>query len=164
QLKIAEKVASFVLNFHGTALSIDDWSLRDMFIYCQGDSIQEACLATMHFSKDIHACKSCAPPQARQTAERSFDSVQESRRPLLFSLGVALLEIGHWAPLNASDPNDVNAIRRLSLRPCALGPKYQELVQKCLWLDTKSPKGISETELNCAVYENIVRPLQHLIE
>lgn len=55
------------------------------------------------------------------------------RNMTLWSLGAILLQIGLWARIDS--PDDVVTVRRLSSQRSALGPRYQQLTQRCLGCD-----------------------------
>lgn len=83
------------------------------------------------------------------------------RNMTLHCLGVALLELGYWKPL---DSHDLLAVRRLAASRSPLGPKYQEIVQKCLGCDFGLGIDLTKTDLQCALYNDVVCPLESMME
>lgn len=74
---------------------------------------------------------------------------------MLFSLGVALLEIVHWQPFHTMAQNDANefytAHRLVRSRP-PLGPMYRKVVERCLRCDFGvNSEKLEDLELQQAV-------------
>ena len=86
----------------------------------------------------------------------------------LFFLGVALLEVAHWKPLeslsNPQDPNAILTARRLASKPSPLGKRYQEVVRKCLQCNFGFGTDLSKKELQTAVYGDVVCPLEEMLK
>jgi hypothetical protein len=86
----------------------------------------------------------------------------------LFSLGVALLEIGNWKPLSQLrriyDPDDILTARRVAKRTTGLGGVYQDIVRKCLQCNFGVGTTLQEADLQDAVYSDIVLTLESLVE
>ena len=86
----------------------------------------------------------------------------------LFSLGVALLEIAHWKSLEDQKiPRDSNIIltaRRLASRPSPMGPKYQEILRKCLQCNFGFGTDLNKKELQAAVHGDVVCQLEKMID
>ena len=88
----------------------------------------------------------------------------------LFSLGVALLEFGHWKPLTSlkaeDDVNDVVAARRIAKYGKGLiTPAYIELVNRCLRCNFGvTDENLSSLSLSAAVHRDIISPLMSMIQ
>jgi len=82
------------------------------------------------------------------------------RNMTIFNLGVALLQIGRWEVL---DTDDVVRIRRAASKPSKLGPRYDELTQRCLNCDFGFGDDLEKPQLQCAVYESVVCELEHMV-
>lgn len=86
----------------------------------------------------------------------------------LFSLGVALLELAHWKSIerlgSPQDPNAILTARRVSARSTPLGPKYKEIVRKCVQCNFGFGTDLNKKELQAAVYGDVVYPLEKMIE
>jgi hypothetical protein len=102
------------------------------------------------------------------TASRTDEMYRGINNKTLFCLGVALLEIAHWKPLTSLwhdyDADEIQTARRLAGRTTSLGKFYQEIIQKCLRCDFGFGTDLSRTELQSAVYSDVVCPLEELIE
>ncbi|KAF3033695.1 hypothetical protein E8E12_004401 [Didymella heteroderae] len=87
----------------------------------------------------------------------------------LFFLGVALLEIAHWKPIEekmiARDlDNEIFAARRLAAGRAPLGPQYQKIAEKCLQCNFGFGTSLSSKSLQTAVYNDVVCELEAMIE
>ncbi|KAI8716924.1 hypothetical protein NCS52_00987000 [Fusarium sp. LHS14.1] len=173
QLRLALQIASAVLKFSSTPWLREYWSARDLYLFHQSQSDElSASIQTMHFKVDVVNsqnldCESFMdvdmslpnPPMSAlmDQATRKYGI----RNMTLYSLGVVLLAIGQWAPV---DLNDVEEVRRLAAEPCRLGPRYQELTQKVLDCDFGYGKDLAKPRLQEAVYENVLVELEKMIE
>ncbi len=82
------------------------------------------------------------------------------RNTTLYSLGVALLQIGRWKPV---DEGDIIQVRKTADRASPLGPKYDELTRKCLYCDFGFGGDLTKPQLQAAVYEGVVCELERLV-
>ncbi|KAL2679276.1 hypothetical protein Neosp_010043 [[Neocosmospora] mangrovei] len=173
QLRLALQIASAVLKFSSTPWLREYWSVRDLYLFhgSQADELS-ASIQTMHFRVDVINSQNLdyesfmdvdmsllnAPMSAlMDQATRKYGI----RNMTLYSLGVVLLAIGQWAPV---DLNDVEEVRRLAAEPCRLGPRYQEITQKVLDCDFGYGKDLAKPRLQEAVYENVLLELETMIE
>lgn len=89
--------------------------------------------------------------------------------PFPFCLGVTLLEIAHWAPIERmmkkeDEGEAVLAARRLQRdRSIPFGLEYLNIAKRCLWCDFGFGDQLSEKGLQSAVYTNVVWELEELI-
>lgn len=173
QLKLAHKMALATLQFSDTPWMSERWRLAQMSYFGSRHSFDEAALKTLHLSSQISS-----PTQQNTIAmdgiEHPETGVSDEVRyginnlPLFF-LGVALLEIAHWKPLEekmiARDANDqVYAARRLASGRAPLGPEYQKIAQKCLQCNFGFGTKLNSTSLQAAVYNDVVCELAGMIE
>ncbi|KAM0421356.1 hypothetical protein ACHAPT_010891 [Fusarium lateritium] len=170
QLQLALQIASAVLKFSSTPWLREYWSVRDLYFF----QVQElsASIQTMHFKVDV-VDQQNSDCDSSMDVDMSLPGTSMSalidnatrkygvRNMTLYSLGVVLLAIGQWAPV---DLNDVEEVRRLAAEPCPLGPRYQELTQKVLDCDFGYGKDLSKPRLQEAVYENVLLELETMIE
>lgn len=87
--------------------------------------------------------------------------------PPLYCLGVALLQVDLWsdgATAAGLVPEDVVGVRKLAKTPRNLGPRYGEMVQKCLRCDFGYGYDLRSSQLMKAVYDNVVGPLESMLE
>ncbi|KAF6826833.1 hypothetical protein CMUS01_09270 [Colletotrichum musicola] len=134
RLKLAQSLVSAVLKFHSTPWLGDFWRLRDLAFFksSRDEEVSEA-LRTLHVSED----------------ERLFCGIDNLT---LHSLGVALLQIDRWTRV---EPGDVLKVRKMALRSSSLGPRYQEITQKCLRCDFGYGADLTKPRLQEAVYDNV---------
>ncbi|PYI05902.1 hypothetical protein BO78DRAFT_446785 [Aspergillus sclerotiicarbonarius CBS 121057] len=78
----------------------------------------------------------------------------------LYSLGVALLQIGRWRRLDAQDVVSVRKLADGSSRP---GARYKRLTQKCLGCDFGLGVNLTEPLLQHAVQDTIIGELTDMI-
>ena len=174
QIKLAHKTAVAVLQYNDTPWLLDRWRLSNMSYFGNRQKFDEGALKTIHLSSQISA-----PPQSNMTAAMDgiecidaeiSDEVRYGINNLpLFFLGVALLEIAHWTPLEkkmtARDANDqVFAARRLAAGRAPLGPEYQKIAQKCLQCNFGFGTQLSNKGLQAAVYNDVVGELEKMVE
>lgn len=81
----------------------------------------------------------------------------------MHSLGVALLQIGQWDLLQPNSIAEIRKVANLAERDSRLGPRYQKLTQKCLDCDSGLGKDVAQTELQNAVYRDVVCELEDLV-
>ncbi|KAI9784902.1 MAG: hypothetical protein M1816_000597 [Peltula sp. TS41687] len=171
-LKLAHKLATAVLQYHSTPWLNQEWRLQDVsFFGAQIESADDV-LPTLHFSSRISEHDSDPAFLRMDGVERttyvSAPSDADETKLLyginnmtLFSLGVALLELGHWKFLES---DVILNARRLATRRAPLGPKYQDIVLKCLQCNFGFGTDLNRRELQNAVYSDVVCQLEKMIE
>ncbi|KAK4964283.1 hypothetical protein LTR66_012372 [Elasticomyces elasticus] len=87
----------------------------------------------------------------------------------LCNLGLSLLEIGYRKPVRElralRDPHErISGRKLLNGLHTSLGPRYQEVVRKCLQCDFGAGSDLSKETLQNAVYSEVVCPLEDMIE
>ncbi|KAI1500910.1 hypothetical protein F5X99DRAFT_409534 [Biscogniauxia marginata] len=193
QMRFALKAVMAVLKFHSTPWLSDSWKTSDLLLSEPSLLVPRHSSFLLRSHLPVHA-----PINDNNTTAKSVTATQEKEDTLmvagvaeymtpedrygvynkvLWSLGAALLEIGHWETLDRlrsssaggvgcdnDDFNDILAARQLSKRKTMLGGKYDEMVRKCLRCDFGQGENLGTRELEEAVYGNIVCPLQDSIE
>jgi hypothetical protein len=176
QLKLAHKAA--ILQFDHTPWLPERWRLRDLSYFGSESSFNDEALKTLHLSSQISAAaviSSTVEDTAMSGIEREKSACISDRvrygihNTVLFFLGVALLEIAHWKPIeekmtDRDDNNQVFAARRLAAGRAPLGPHYQKIVEKCLQCNFGFGTKLSDTALRTAVYNDVVCELETMIE
>ncbi|RYP34645.1 hypothetical protein DL767_004205 [Monosporascus sp. MG133] len=116
QLRLALIIARGMLQLHDTPRWRHYWTLQDLSYFHNDDNLAES-LSTLHVSTELVTRQNSVangipdeiPPSSKEAAPLC-DGVKEAqltygiRNITVYSLGVALLEIGYWCALN---PNDV---------------------------------------------------------
>ncbi|KAH6618467.1 hypothetical protein C7974DRAFT_415841 [Boeremia exigua] len=175
QLRLAHKTALALLQFNNTPWLPDRWRLQDLNYFGTGRTLDNTTLGTLHLSSQI------STPALTPAANNTMDGIQQTpdtvsdqirygiNNTTLFFLGVALLEIAHWQPIEekmtARDQNnEVFAARRLAAGRAPLGPQYQKIAEKCLQCNFGFGTKLSNKGLQTAVYNNVVCELETMIE
>jgi hypothetical protein len=172
QLRLAHKIALAILQFNSTPWLAQRWRFKDLSYFGSHDKFDEESLKTLHFSSQISSVK-MPDTASMEGVEEVMEAFSEEdyfgiNNTTLFFLGVALLEVAHWKPLeslgNPQDPNAILTARRLASRPGPLGPRYDGLVRKCLQCNFGFGTDLSNKELQTAVYGDVVCPLEKMME
>ncbi|KAF6823228.1 hypothetical protein CPLU01_11527 [Colletotrichum plurivorum] len=147
--------------FHSTPWLGDCWRLRDLaFFKSNRDEEVSEALRTLHVGIEVTQRQVDSMEDVQSSADcSSFSQVSEDERLFcgidnltLHSLGVALLQIDRWTRV---EPGDVLKVRKMSLRSSSLGPRYQEITQKCLRCDFGYGADLTKPRLQEAVYDNV---------
>lgn len=166
RLKLARSLVSAVLKFHSTPWLSEFWRLKDLSFFKTDHSqeISEA-LQTLHLGFELAQNQLNSMEGVQNSSSAS--QVSEDDRLLcgidnltLHSLGVALLQIDRWARV---EPGDILKVRKMALRTSSLGPRYQDITQKCLRCDFGYGSDLTKPRLQEAVYKNTVGMLEEMI-
>ena len=172
QLKLAHKAALAVLQFNATPWLARNWRLRDIGYFGMHNAIDAEALKTLHLTSRLSPL-SLANDVEMESVQEVGHAVSEEdlygiNNATLFFLGVALLELAHWKPLESmrteQDPHEILTARRLAARPTPLGPKYQDIARKCLRCQFKYGPDLTKKDLQSEVYSDVVAPLEKMIE
>ncbi|KAJ9645925.1 hypothetical protein H2199_002968 [Coniosporium tulheliwenetii] len=181
QLKLAHRIATAVLQFHSTPWLSDRWHLQDLSLFGIRDEVTQDALRTLHLRSifpEGSSQASVVPIEQMDISKPEVGAVisaQEAQlryrisNVTLFCLGVALLELGHWRTLQdlrrAEDIDDIVTARRLAAsgRPPLGSTKLRSIVRKCLQCDFGFGDDLSKTELQSAVYSDVVCELEAMI-
>lgn len=176
QLKLALRLARAVLQYHSIPWWRRGWSLADM-AYFDIDTELATSLSTLHIDAELfpRPCSSnggmgdmqsvlsdlsTQPPLGGADADADARLLCGIRNITLHSLGVALLQIGR---LNPVDEDDIIQVRKAAERASPLGPRYDELMRKCLYCDFGFGDDLGRPHLRAAVYQGVVRELEALV-
>ncbi|EUC36926.1 hypothetical protein COCCADRAFT_33752 [Bipolaris zeicola 26-R-13] len=142
RLKLAHKLAVATLQYNDTPWLPERWRLGDLSYLGSRSSFSVEALKTLHFNSQISRPATIADGQMEGLQQNTGTISEQTRYGInnttLFSLGVAMLEIAYWMPIeekmtDKDENNPVFAARRLVLdRGAPLGPEYQRIAQKCL--------------------------------
>ncbi|OQO12980.1 hypothetical protein B0A48_02444 [Cryoendolithus antarcticus] len=181
QLRMAHSIAKAVLHLFETPWMADEWSLKDISMFLANGQQAGDALDTMHMTTLFRETRASlqAPPATQVGPASSSSSLQSPScsdeqtlygvpNLILFSLGVALLEIAHRAPLETfrrpNDKNNFYTARRLAQNPSALGQRYQSIAQKCLQCDFGIGNELRGQDLQGRVYGDVVGGLGRMVE
>ena len=166
QLRLALRLARSVLQYHSTPWWRRTWSLSDLS-YFDTETELSASLATLHIGAELGSNKrdpmaletlvaDVPTPPADNEAELSCGILNAT----LYSLGAALVQIGHWVTL---DMTDVVAVRKVGAKPSRLGPRYDELTERCLACVFGYGADLSKPQLQNAIYGTVIHELEDMV-
>lgn len=176
QLRLAHKIAETMLQYNDTPWLGEQWRLKDLRYFGSKQCLDDRALETLHLSSQISTpqCTTSAPANMEGVQGPGQDVSDEIQYGInnfsLFSLGVALLEIAHWRPIEdqmrALDKNNsIFAARRIaSSRPSSLGPEYHNIAKKCLQCNFGFGTQLQNKRLQTAVYNDVVCQLESMVE
>ncbi|EMD92419.1 hypothetical protein COCC4DRAFT_162540 [Bipolaris maydis ATCC 48331] len=174
RLKLAHRLAVATLQYNDTPWLPERWRLGDLSYLGSRSSFNVEALKTLHFNSQISRPATTADGQMEDIQQDTGTISEQTRYGInnttLFFLGVAMLEIAYWTPIeekmtNRDENNPVFAARRLVLdRGAPLGPEYQRIAQKCLECNFGFGTKLSNKGLQSAVYNDVVCQLDEMIE
>ncbi|KAI1357331.1 hypothetical protein F5Y08DRAFT_346856 [Xylaria arbuscula] len=168
QLRLVLQLVKGHLQLHWTPWWRQYWSLSDLSYFADSSNLGTTdlgdCLGTLHIGTrlDFDTLHFDASAFHLEPHVETALLTHGIRNLSLYCLGIALLQIGRWDPLvNATD--DVVAVRRLAARNSRLGPRYQNLTQKCIDCDFGEGSDLGNPQLQGTIYESVVCELESLI-
>lgn len=102
----------------------------------------------------------------------SYSSVEDTQfhyginNVVLFSLGIALLELGYQNSLEsmaAGTQDPIATARKLAASDHPLGLRYQQIVLQCLQCNFGMGTDLDKIELQSAVYGDVICQLEEMI-
>ncbi|RYP65227.1 hypothetical protein DL770_009054 [Monosporascus sp. CRB-9-2] len=174
RLQMARSLVSVVLKFHATPWLGEAWRLQDLSFFHQGGQDLTRSFRTLHLGVEFDqknlrqmCVGSTMEGVQRTTSTNRLSQVSEDERLFcgienmaLHCLGVALLQIDR---LKKMEPEDVLGVRKMARLSSSLGPRYQEITQKCLRCDFGYGTDLSKTQLQKAVYESVAGTLESMM-
>ena len=170
RLRLARILAVAVLQFHSTPWLRTYWRSEDVYFF--GDEVvmlqERPVLSSPHFNVRFRG------RHGPLSQFHFFESHTLARNPLLFSLGVVLLEIAYSSPLESLQrPNDGNnprhpypeffIARRLASSGCSdMGGSYHKIVERLVECDFGCGNDLSDIQLQVALYKDVICPLERL--
>jgi hypothetical protein len=170
KLKTAHRLTSAVLQYHSTPWLTEEWRLHDLHTFGTQKNDFDNILKSLHLSGQFPRSSEITAPmdgiEKNALDSAALDSVDARlaygiTNLTIFSLGVALLELGHWNPIQSG--NDIIAARKLVERGSPLGPRYQDIVKRCLNCNFGFGTDISRPGLQNAIYNDVVCALEDMM-
>ena len=177
QLKLAHQIAEAVLKFHTTPWLPLEWRLNDFSVFGMAEPVSEDNLPKL-LLKSLISKKSFKGNQ--RVPDQELNSIKQGptqdemklhygvNNLPLSSLGVALMEIGHWQTLDKLRASEESVplveARKLSYRNSPLGSKYQRIARKCLQCNFGCDTELESPELQNDVYKDVVCELDQMIK
>jgi hypothetical protein len=169
RIRLAKQLAAAVLQFHATPWLRSSWRSGDVYLY----GIENMRSQTISDTSEPYLNVSVKGPHCPVSRSSTMPSRTLVRNPLLFGLGVMLLELAYEAPLESLqsvadvDANDQNteyytADRvRLSVSKL-LGTRYAEVARKCIQCDFGRGSDLNDVALQESFYWEVVCELEEL--
>ncbi|KAJ8113477.1 hypothetical protein OPT61_g4410 [Boeremia exigua] len=166
RLRLAHRTASAMLTFHHTPWLCERWRLKHMHYLGSKHLLDETAIESLHLTSEIFPDHQPDPLDAETILNDKLTHGIEN--PSIFSLGLALLQIGRWELIEdqlceQDQNNEILAARRLVCRTSHLGPKYEELTRRCLQCNFGCSTELEDEDLKAALYNDVVRRLDALI-
>lgn len=174
QFALSHQLALSSLELYKSPWLPERWRVSDISTFARPSADDSLFVRQLHVTSAISKT-----PNMRRAASDSHWALADANRSsdvsyiysigngTLFSLGVALLEIAHGAPLEdfrqSTDPNLLCTVQRLSQRGCLLGEKYRQLALQCLRCDFGRGTELELRGLQDAVYTDVVGQLDELM-
>ena len=171
RLHLARSLATAVLQYHATPWLREAWRSEDIYFFgLDEQSSLQQCLSLP--APHLNVC--VKGPDSSLSRTSTFPTGGLVRNPLIFGLGVVLLEIGHAKTLRAlQQPQNIRsngdqvseylAVTRLaSSIGRELGSTYGQIVQKCLYCDFGCGDDLSSPKLQAVYYQDVVKELEKL--
>ena len=166
RISIAKLLANAVLQYHATPWLRLSWSSDDVLFFgtkADKQTLDDLNLSAPYINARIQDQPTQVPAQSPAMA----------RNPVLFSLGVALLEIAHAASLESLRlPCDADngllhseffTARRLAkVKRTDLGITYSNIVEQLVEGAFPCGDDLSNPELQTTFYKDVIRPLDDL--
>ena len=171
RLRLAKTLAVAVLQFHSTPWLRTCWRSEDVYFFREEVIIlqERPILSSPHVNVRFR------DPDGPLSQSSTFPSHTLARNPLLFSLGVVLLEIAYSSTLESlQQPNDLNdsqknlyteffmARRLASSGRSDMGGSYHKIVERLVECDFGCGNDLSDRQLQVALYKDIICPLERL--
>lgn len=171
RLRLAKTLAVAVLQYHSTPWLAISWRSEDIyFFHNESASSQDLpSLLSPHFNVKVKE------HDGQLSRVATFSPHNLARNPLLFSLGVVLLEIAYTSTMeNLQRPIDLDsggenryteffAARRLAKSAKTdMGATYHKIVEKLVDCDFGCGMDLSEPQLQAVFYRDVICPLEKL--
>lgn len=176
KFKIAHRIATAVLQYHSTPWLREDWRLKDLAYYGNLQEVSNEFLSTLHltycFNKsDQDSESTCSRWGSSMSPDLTYSGIDSIyyqygiENSVLFSLGVALLELAYHQPLErmCGTQEPIAAARKKATSGYPLGQKYQRIVQQCLKCDFGMGSDLTKTKLQTAIYRDVICSLEEMM-
>lgn len=178
RLKLALKLVTAVLQLHPTQWFGSDWDLSRMTMMRNSPDQY-----SLYFNANILPTPPPTPGAASDLQISDTSMTLDSRPPpslaeargihneILFRLGHALTEIGHWKSLSDLRTkleyfhyDDISLVRKLSADDTFLSRGYSEIIRKLTQCNFACANDLKDVSLQRAVHRNVVCGLEDMIK
>ena len=171
RLRLAKTLAIAVLQYHATPWLTTSWRSEDVYFFGEDvHSVQDMTRLT-----PPHLIVNVKSPNGQSSRASAIPNNDFVRNPLLFSLGVILLEIAHASTLGSlKRPCDLQngrenqyteffAARRLAKAGNTdMGGRYHKIVERLVECDFACGADLSDPQLQSAFHNDVISPLEEL--
>ena len=171
RLCLARTLATAVLQYHSTPWLRISWRSQDIYFF--GDELTSSqhmpSIISPHFNVKVRG------PCGQLSSAQTLPPHNLARNPLLFSLGVVLLEIAHTSTMEMlRRPIDLDngrenryteffAARRLAKSAKTdMGATYHKIVEKLIECDFGCGMDLNEPRLQAAFHHDVICPFERL--
>jgi len=170
RLHLAKTLAIAVLQYHSTPWLKMSWRSEDVYFF--GDDLiqQPPSLSSPHLNVKVKG------PYAQLSRASTFPLQNIARNPLLFSLGVVLLEIAYASaletlqrPIDLDNGRETQYTEFLAARRLArslksdMGPRYHKIVVRLVECDFGcGTEDLNDPQLQAAFHHEVICPLDKL--
>ena len=168
RIRLAKQLAMAVLSYHATPWLKGSWNSDEVFLY-GNDTDKPGAVNGPYIDVSVKG------PHGPLSRASTFPCRPFAPNALLFGLGVILLELAFGAPLRAlqrpidTDGDQENryteffVAKRLSkIVSRQLGPKYAQIVRRCLQCDFGRGDDLEDPALQQGFYQEVVCELEEL--
>ncbi|KAI1379209.1 hypothetical protein F4677DRAFT_361736 [Hypoxylon crocopeplum] len=155
QLKLAKTMVSVVMKFNSTPWLDHWWDLGDI-CYLDIDNGMTGILDTLHLDAVLGHHGKPKVPEETHTDEQSQRGIKNIH---LYNLGVALLQIDRWKDLDPKTATNIDKLASWS----RMGPKYRDVVRRCLDCNFGVDYDLTKPELQAAVLKRVMGELDTMI-
>ena len=171
RLRLAKTLAITVLQYHATPWLKETWRSEDVYFFRNASTpVNEIPnLSSPHLNVKLKE------PCEQVSCASAFPAYSLARNPLLFGLGVILLEIAYTSTLEnlqssvdlengqANRYTEFFTARRLAkTAKTDMGGKYHKVVEKLVECDFGCGTNLNDTHLQAAFHDDVIRPLETL--
>ena len=174
RLHLARSLATAALQYHATPWLQNTWRSEDILFFDIDEKTLDrnppSSLSAPHVDVKVKG------PSSALARVSSLPPEQLAPNPLLFGLGVLLLEIAYMAKLQSLlQPRELEgcdsryaeffgAKRLAAMVGREMGPRYGRITQKCLGCHFSAGYDLNDPELQAEFYKDVVKELEDLEE
>ena len=172
RLRLAKSLATAVLQYHATPWLKTSWRSDDIFFFSTGEDAapeRTSILSKPHLNVKVRG------PNGELSRSSTFPPPSLISNPVLFSLGIVLLEIAYSSNLRSlQQPGDLEggqetrntefytARRLVSSVGREMGSTYGTIVKKCIQCDFGCGDDLNNPKLQAGFYRYVVCELDEL--
>jgi hypothetical protein len=168
RVRLAKHLATAVLYYHTTPWLNRAWRSEDVHFFDSHDSSTEQPKHVLpYMTSSVSTESQSAPPEYHRFI----------RNPVLFGLGIMLLEVAFQAPfktlsqsIDCQEGGDSDfveyftACRVVELIPGKISASFRDIIKKCLYCDFGHDSDFTSPGLQQAFYNNVITVLDDLEE